>query len=187
MAGKFAIITGGNAGIGLASAVELAKRGAHVILACRNAKRGESAVAYIQQAMKRLGKKGTAQLMLLDTSNPSSVSNFATEFLGLGKPLDYLICNAGIAILPQNAIQPDKGCLMFQTNYLGHFQLINLLRPKLLATASTSGHDCRIVHVSSGAHFRASINFDDVSRPELIPGNSRYGQSKLAQAIPPSA
>ncbi len=184
LVGKVAIITGGNAGIGLASAIELAKRGAHVILACRNAARGADAVSYVQEKVRRLGKKGTAQFLQLDTTKPDSISAFAAAFLDLQKPLHFLVCNAGTAFLPKQT-EPSKICAIFQTNYLGHFQLVNLLLPKILDTAS-SGHDCRIIHVSSGAHFRASINFDDVSRPEQIPGNSRYGQSKLAQATLPS-
>jgi NAD(P)-dependent dehydrogenase (short-subunit alcohol dehydrogenase family) len=183
--GKVAIITGGNAGIGLVSATELAKRGAHVILACRNSERGADAVSHIQKMMKRLGRKGTAQFLQLDTSKSESISEFSTAFLALQKPLHYLVCNAGTAIPPKQS-EPTKTCIIFQTNYLGHFQLVNLLLPKIMDTAS-SGHDCRIVHVSSGAHFRASINFDDVARPDQIPGNSRYGQSKLAQVILPFA
>ena len=159
--------------------MELAKKGAYVILACRNVKKGESAALLIQKAINKVGSQGTVRVLELDTSKPESVSEFSKQFLALQKPLHFLVCNAGIAFAP-NDQTPAGTCILFQTNYVGHFQLVNLLLPKLRDTAS-SGSDCRVVHVSSGSHFRATINFDDVSRPEQIPGNSRYGQSKLAQ------
>ena len=174
LAGRVAIVTGANTGIGKETARALAQKGARVVLACRSAARGEDALRDLREAPLA----GTVELELLDLSSLASVRDFAGRFKGRTDRLDLLINNAGVMMPP--ASKTAEGFeLQFGTNHLGHFALTGLLADLLLGTEGS-----RVVTVSSEAHKWGEINFDDLqweARP--YKKMAAYGQSKLANLI----
>ena len=130
--GRTFIITGGNSGIGLAAAKVLAAKGARVVLAVRNTRKGDEAAAQI-------GNK--AEVAPLDLADLGSVRGFAA---GWSDPVDVLINNAGVMAVPFGRTK-DGFEMQFGTNHLGHFALTNLLLSKITE---------RVVSVSSGMHHR---------------------------------
>jgi len=172
--GRVAIVTGSNSGIGYETALELAQKGATVVLACRSLKKAESAAAGIRQS----NPPGEVVVMELDLSDLNSVRQFATNFLAQYNRLDLLINNAGIMMPPYG--QTTQG---FETqigvNHLGHFALTGLLLDTLLQTPQS-----RVVTVSSGAHRFGQIDFDDLHwENKSYNPNRAYGQSKLANLL----
>lgn len=141
-AGKTVIVTGANSGIGLETAKALARKGAHVVLACRDQGKGELACANIS----KLGPSGSVECLPLDLADLASVSDFAATFLARHPRLDTLINNAGIMV-PPKATTVDGFEVQMGTNHLGHFALTGLLLGRLLEAPSP-----RIVVVSSSAH-----------------------------------
>ena len=135
--GRRAVVTGANSGIGLIAARELARRGAHVVLACRDMRKGEAALATVRAA------GGDAELVPLDLGDLASVRRFAASREG---PLDLLLNNAGV-MAPPRAETADGFELQLGTNHLGHFALTGLLLGNLQA-----GRAPRVVTVSSAAH-----------------------------------
>uniref|UniRef100_A0A8C7WX91 Dehydrogenase/reductase (SDR family) member 13b.1 n=1 Tax=Oryzias sinensis TaxID=183150 RepID=A0A8C7WX91_9TELE len=146
--GKTAIVTGSNTGIGKATAIELAKRGARVILACRSKQRGEAAL----EDVRRVTGSTQVLFMQLDLGSLKSVRNFAETFLKTESRLDILINNAGLYM--QGRTEDGFG-MMFGVNHLGHFLLTNLLLDRLKECGPS-----RIVNVSSSAHNVGNVNFD---------------------------
>jgi NAD(P)-dependent dehydrogenase (short-subunit alcohol dehydrogenase family) len=167
-----ALITGGNAGIGRATAVELARRGYEVVITSRQAERGASAVARIQ---RESGRDGVACLSL-DLADFASVRACAAEVIEQGKPLAVLVNNAG-TIRSQRALSVDGNELTLQINHLGHFLLTTLLLEGL-GTARPS----RIINVSSEMHSRAKagLDFDDLQMERGYGAMRAYSHSKLA-------
>ena len=135
-------MTGANSGIGYQTARYLAQAGAAVILACRNAEKGEAARAKIASAYPA----ANLQVRLLDVADLNSVWRFAAEFLNEGEPLDLLINNAGVMALPERQTTPQGFEMQFGTNHLGHFALTGLLLPMLLRQrgqpSGDGGLDC---------------------------------------------
>lgn len=169
LAGKTIVVTGVNSGIGQESARVLALRGAYIIGLAR---RAESANA----ALAALGVAGAG--VACDLSEPASVRAAAAEVAALGRPLDVLLCNAGIMALPERAQQHGFE-LQFLTNHLGHY----LLTTRLLDALAPAG---RVVVVSSAAHGMApkeGILFDDLEAERSYDPWQRYGQSKLANIL----
>jgi retinol dehydrogenase 12 len=168
------LITGGNTGIGLATAIALAAAGGRVFIACRSAAAGDTAVARIK------ADSGSADvgLLPLDLASLSSVRACADAFLALDEPLHVLVNNAGVARPGRTA---DGFELHFGVNHLGHFALTQLLLPRLTA----SGPGARIVNVSSDAHYNApGIDFAAVRRPRAaIVGMREYAVSKLCNVL----
>uniref|UniRef100_H3CA82 Dehydrogenase/reductase (SDR family) member 13a, tandem duplicate 2 n=1 Tax=Tetraodon nigroviridis TaxID=99883 RepID=H3CA82_TETNG len=148
MAGKTAIITGGNTGIGKATALHLAKRGARVILACRNRSKAQAAVADIQQ---RTGSSEVS-FMPLDLANLESIHGFCQHFLRTGSRLDLLVNNAGLVA---DGRTDDGFGVQFGVNHLGHFLLTSLLLERLKEAGGG-----RVVTVSSLAHRWGHIDFE---------------------------
>ncbi|KAL4647196.1 dehydrogenase/reductase SDR family member 13-like [Arapaima gigas] len=146
--GKTVIVTGGNTGIGKTTAIDLARRGARVILACRSKERAEAAVREIIQ------ESGNNQVvyMQLDLASLKSVRSFAETFLKQEARLDLLINNAGVYL---DGRTEDGLQMMFAVNHLGHFLLTNLLLERLKACAPS-----RVVNLSSVAHNWGKIDFD---------------------------
>ena len=160
-AGRTAIVTGANSGLGLVTARELARVGARVILACRNVDKGNVAAA---------GMTGDVQVRRLDLSDLASVREFAETVAVVA----VLINNAGIMAVPY-AVTKDGFESQIGTNHLGHFALTNLLLPKI---------SDRVVTVSSTAHLAGRISLRDLNwkaRPYLA--WLAYGQSKLANLL----
>ena len=160
--GRAFVVTGANSGIGLIAARELARTGAHVVMAVRDLARGEQAAATIA---------GETEVRTLDLADLASVRAFADAWDG---PLDVLVNNAGVMAPPKSRTK-DGFELQIGTNHLGHFALTNLLLPHLTD---------RVVTVSSGAHRMGSIRFDDLNWERGRYDRWRaYGQSKLANLL----
>ncbi len=157
--GRTFVVTGGNSGIGLVAARELARAGGRVVLAVRDAARGEQAAETID---------GAVEVRSLDLADLASVRAFADEWDG---PVDVLVNNAGVMATPERRTK-DGFELQIGTNHLGPFALTNLLLPHVTD---------RVVTVASGAHRAGSIRLDDLNWER---GRYQrwlaYGQSKLA-------
>jgi NAD(P)-dependent dehydrogenase (short-subunit alcohol dehydrogenase family) len=161
-AGRTVVVTGGNSGLGLSTARELARAGARVVLAVRDVGRGEQAAA---------GLDGDVSVRRLDLADLGSVRAFATEWTG---DLDILVNNAGIMMVPAGRTT-DGFELQFGTNHLGHFALTTLLLPHLTD---------RVVTVSSTMHRAGSVDLDDLNwRTRPYSATGAYGQSKLANLL----
>ena len=166
--GRRAIVTGANSGLGLIAARELARKGASVVLACRNMQKGEIALAEVRAA------GGDAELASLDLGNLASVREFAAS---QERPLDLLVNNAGV-MAPPRSQTADGFELQLGTNHLGHFALTGLLLERLKAAAAP-----RVVSLPSNGHRIGKINFDDLQSERRYRRWSAYGQSKLANLL----
>ncbi len=179
--GRRFFITGANSGIGYAAAVELARKGACVVLACRDRTRGEAA---LQQLKQEVGSEAEADLVLLDLASQASIRQVAEAELASGRNLHGLINNAGVMRPPKRLETKDNFELQFGTNVLGHFALTCRLMPALERSRSAYLEDApRIVTVSSIAHRRAVLNFDDLQQNKGYNPMRAYGQSKLANLM----
>jgi NAD(P)-dependent dehydrogenase (short-subunit alcohol dehydrogenase family) len=167
LAGKRAIVTGANSGLGLRTSLELARHGATVVLACRSAERGEQAVAAIRRAVP------DADIVLgsLDLADLASVRAFAESH---PEPLDVLVNNAGVMALPRRTTA-DGFEMQFGTNHLGHFALTGLLLPALLDRPGA-----RVVTVTSVMHWLGRADFDD---DRAYHKWAAYCRSKLANLV----
>ncbi|MGI8314571.1 SDR family oxidoreductase [Halobacillus mangrovi] len=170
---KTALVTGANSGMGLASTVELMKKGYHVIMLCRNEPRGKEA---LRSAMQESGSD-KAELMIGDLASLQSIHRFNEEFNAHYSKLDVLINNAGVVSIKRTTTE-DGFESMMGINHLGHFLLTNLLLDKI--QCSKQG---RIVTVSSGAHKAGNIHFDDPHLKRKYSVIKGYSQSKLANIL----
>ncbi|MDQ0428675.1 NAD(P)-dependent dehydrogenase (short-subunit alcohol dehydrogenase family) [Planomicrobium stackebrandtii] len=173
LTGKTAIITGANSGIGLEAAKAFAERGAHVIMAVRNTRKGDAARDLIIDT----NKDALVTVMKLDLADLASVRVFAESFKSQHKSLDLLINNAGVMTPPYSKTK-DGFEMQFGSNHLGHFALTGLLLPLLKNTAES-----RVVSLSSLAHKGASIDFDNLDGAKGYKAMRFYGQSKLANLL----
>ena len=167
LSGRTAVVTGANSGLGLQTCRQLARHGAHVVLACRDAARGEAALATVQ-------REGEASLASLDLADLASVRAFAGAWQG---KLDILVCNAGVMAIPRRETA-DGFEMQFGTNHLGHFALTGLLMPAL-----QQAHAGRVVAVSSNGHKIGRISFDDLQGEKKYSRAGAYAQSKLANLL----
>ena len=171
--GRVAVVTGANSGLGLITARELARAGAHVVLACRNLDKGASALADVERAAA-----GPApELEELDLASLDSVRAFAERFRANHDGLDLLVNNAGVMAPPRRETA-DGFELQFGTNHLGHFALTELLLP-----AMEGREDARVVTLSSNAHKFGRIAFDNLDGRRRYFRWRAYGQSKLANLL----
>ena len=171
--GKTVIITGANTGIGLETAVDLAKRGARVVLACRSVEKGRAAV----EAVKSRSKNENVVFVKLDLASLKSVRDFSDRILQDEARIDILINNAGVMVPPYTKTE-DGFELQIGVNHLAHFLLTNLLLERIKEAPSP-----RIVNVSSEAHKYGKINFDDLQSEQSYTPMRAYAQSKLANII----
>jgi NAD(P)-dependent dehydrogenase (short-subunit alcohol dehydrogenase family) len=172
--GRLAIITGANSGIGYQAARYLARAGATVVLACRNA---EKAVAARTRIVSE-APYADVQVRILDVADLDSVRRFSTEFLNDNQPLDLLINNAGVMALPERRTTPQGFEMQFGTNHLGHFALTGLLLPALRRQPGS-----RVVTVASIAHKGGRLNFGDLNAEHSYDPRKAYQQSKLANLV----
>ncbi|MCG5445614.1 SDR family NAD(P)-dependent oxidoreductase [Micromonospora sp. NIE79] len=171
LVGRRAIVTGGSSGIGVETARALASAGAEVTLAVRNPDAGQQAANDIT------GTTGNDNVLVapLDLADQGSVADFVANWDG---PVHILVNNAGIMAAPLSRT-PQGWEMQFATNHLGHFALATGLRPALAA-----GDGARIVSVSSTAHLRSPVVFEDIQydNREYEPWQA-YGQSKTANVL----
>jgi NAD(P)-dependent dehydrogenase (short-subunit alcohol dehydrogenase family) len=171
--GRTAIVTGANSGLGLVSARELARRGASVVLACRNAEKGAAAL----EAISRVAPRARLELAALDLGSLTSVQAFAEQFRSTHDGLDLLLNNAGV-MAPPRQVTAEGFELQFGTNHLGHFALTGRL-----IGAMEGREDARVVTLSSNAHKMGRIDFDDLQSERRYNRWRAYGQSKLADLM----
>lgn len=170
------LITGGNTGIGKATAIGLAKKGHTIIIACRNETKAKQAVADI----KATSKNEAIHYLACDLASFESIKNCAAAYRQQFGQLDILINNAGL-VTDKLQFTKEGFELQMGVNHLGHFLLT-----KLLIDLIEKAAEPRIVNVSSTAHYRAKINFNTFKGElgaEKYNGMAAYGQSKLANIL----
>ena len=167
------VITGANSGLGYIMSLELARRGAHVIMTARNEARGRAAVARIQSAIP----DASLDLRLLDLADLDEVRVFAARLLAENTPIDVLVNNAGI-MMPPRSLTRQGFELQFGVNHLAHFALTGLLLDRL-----KQGRDPRVVTISSDLHKRGNIHFDDLDGSKNYARVAFYAQSKFANVL----
>jgi NAD(P)-dependent dehydrogenase (short-subunit alcohol dehydrogenase family) len=172
-AGRTAVVTGANSGIGFETARVLAGRGAHVVLGCRDSGKAKDAVARIGDAFPH----ADVRAVRLDLASLGSVREAARELRAAYDGIDLLINNGGV-MEPPHVKTRDGFELTIATNHLGHFALAGLLLDRLRATPGS-----RVVTVSSEGHARGVINFDDLHSEEGYKPDRAYYQSKLANLL----
>jgi NAD(P)-dependent dehydrogenase (short-subunit alcohol dehydrogenase family) len=171
--GRVAIVTGANSGLGQATASELARAGALVVLTSRDMGKGERAVEEIRANVPA----ASLELEQLDLADLASVRAFAERAGASHERLDLLINNAGV-MAPPRRLTADGFESQFGTNHLGHYALTGLLLGGLLAAPQP-----RVVTVSSGGHRIGRINFGDLQGEQRYNNWLAYGQSKLANLM----
>ncbi|KAK3599446.1 hypothetical protein CHS0354_036462 [Potamilus streckersoni] len=173
LTGKTVLITGANTGIGFYTALDLARRNARVILACRSQEKGLAAMKKIQESTGNYN----IVVKVVDLSLMASVKKFAEKILWEEARLDILINNAGVAGIPK--IMTAEGFeMVYATNHFGPFFLTNLLLDLLKKSAPS-----RIVTVSSIAHKFGSIELDNLKAEKSYSQLRFYGNTKLANIL----
>lgn len=174
--GKTTIITGGNTGLGYEIALQLAKKGATIIIACRSVAKGEEALVKIE---KEVFGAFSGQVIPLDLTEVDSIRKFVCEFKRSYNTLDLLINNAGVVNLKERSVTSSGIEMHMATNHLGHFALTGLLYSIIKKTPNA-----RVLTMSSGGHKYGDIDFEDLNW-EKRPYNrvKSYGDSKLANLL----
>ncbi|MEV4805776.1 oxidoreductase [Nonomuraea sp. NPDC049421] len=165
LSGRYVLITGGYSGLGLAATSALIRAGAHVIVPARRPAAATEALRGIPRT----------EVWELDLADLGSIRTFSDKFLETGTSLDIVLANAGVMAHPYELIGPGWEAHL-AINHLGHYALINCLRPALSQGA-------RVVSVASSGHFLSDIRWDD---PHFRRGYDHwvaYGQSKTANAL----
>jgi NAD(P)-dependent dehydrogenase (short-subunit alcohol dehydrogenase family) len=171
--GKVALVTGATGGLGFETALELAGAGAEVVLSGRNAQKGADALA----AIRRRYPGVRISFEQADLSDLRSVAAMAARVAAAHPALDILVNNAGVMALPARQITADGFEMQFGTNYLSHFALTGHLLGNLRRAPSP-----RVVQLSSLAHRRGRIAFDDLQARNYSAWPV-YSQSKLAMLM----
>jgi NAD(P)-dependent dehydrogenase (short-subunit alcohol dehydrogenase family) len=174
MQGKTCVVTGASNGIGKETARELARRGAHVVMLCRNRAKGEAALDDIRASVP----DAKLELVIGDLSSQASVKQAAAEILARRPKIDVLVNNAGISI-DYNEKSADGVEMVLATNHLGPFLLTHLLGDALAAAAPA-----RVVTVASALEKGARLSWDDLEY-ERTPYSMMkvYSQSKLLNVM----
>lgn len=173
MDGKTCVVTGASSGIGRAAAVTLARLGAAVVLVCRDRERGQAALSQVRSA-----SPGTPapELELADLSSQQQVRDVAERLSARGR-IDVLINNAGL-ILGERRVTADGLEYTFAVNHLAPFLLTTMLLGTLQASAPA-----RVITVSSAAHTRARLDFDDLQLEHGYNAWRAYSNGKLANIL----
>lgn len=173
MQNKTIIVTGATSGIGRITALELAKKGATIVLAVRNESKAKKAVANI----RREAGHDRVDYLTVDFASQASIRQMASQFLAQYDRLDILINNHGkVNILRQET--KDGIEETFAVNHLGYFLLTNLLLERIIASAPA-----RIINVSSGSHHDGRIDFNNLQLQKGYSWSRAYGNSKLANIL----
>ncbi|XP_022595967.1 dehydrogenase/reductase SDR family member on chromosome X-like isoform X2 [Seriola dumerili] len=175
--GKVAIVTGGGRGIGYEVVRHMARLGAHVIIAGRDEQEGLAAVRRICEEYK----EAKVEFNTLDLASLQSVRQFVQSFKKRDLPLNILVNNAGVMLVPEGRTE-DGFEQHFGVNYLGHFLLTWLLLDAL-KDSGKCGHFSRVVNVSSSAHCIGKIRLNDLNSCQCYSAHAAYCHSKLAQLL----
>jgi len=175
LVGKNALVTGASSGIGVETARCLALAGANVWLTGRDIPKTQSVADGIE---KEIGNAGRTHVVHLDLSSLTSVKVLVEDFLKLNIPLHILINNAGVMAIQERSETTDGLEMQIGTNHFGHFALTQGLLPALKAGAPS-----RVIIVSSGAHRRAGMKWDDIMAKKSYEPWEAYGQSKTANIL----
>jgi NAD(P)-dependent dehydrogenase (short-subunit alcohol dehydrogenase family) len=173
MRGKTVVITGATSGIGLEAAVGLARDGARVVLVGRNP--GKTA-AVIAEVRKRSGSAAVESL-LCDFSSQESIRKLAGDLRARCEKIDVLVNNAG-GVYSRRTLTGDRIESTFAVNHLGYFLLTNLMTDLLVKSAPA-----RVVNVASVAHYRGTLDFDDLGFERGYQLMKAYSRSKLANVL----
>lgn len=183
MSDTVCVVTGANSGIGKATATELARLGARVVMVCRDERRGRDAQAEIQAAaeLAHPSRADTVDLRIADLAVQEEVYHLGETIRADYDRLDVLVNNAGV-FLDARQETVDGIEATFAINHLAPFLLTHLVLPRLRDTAGRVG-ESRIINVSSEAHRGASIHFDDLNAEAGYNPLQAYAQSKLANIL----
>ncbi|MDA4121842.1 MAG: SDR family oxidoreductase [Thaumarchaeota archaeon] len=173
--GKVCLITGGNSGIGKFTAIGLARMGAIAVMVSRDRAKGEAARDEIIRSSG--AKSESVELMIADLTSLDSVRRLASDFLQTHSSLHVLVNNAGL-ILAKRTVTKDGLETTFETNYLSHFLLTNLLLETLKSSAPS-----RIINVTSDAHLSGHLDFEDLQLSSGYGAMKAYSRSKLSQIL----
>ncbi len=173
IAGRVCLVTGATSGVGKATALALAQKGATLVLVGRDPVKGEATVAEIRAAT---GNKDI-ELLLADLSSQASIRQLAEAFQSERARLDVLVNCAG-AFFRDRAVTIDGLEMTFALNHLAYFLLTTLLLDVLVASAPA-----RVVNVTSGAQSMGRIEFEDLQGERRYRGQAAYNQSKLANVL----
>jgi NAD(P)-dependent dehydrogenase (short-subunit alcohol dehydrogenase family) len=168
---KVCLVTGANSGLGKATALELARQRADVILVCRDSAKGEAALAEIRTR----SQTGTAELLIVDLGSQRSVREAVDRFHEKHSRLDVLVNNAAV-YKSSRTVTPDGLEAMFATNYLGHFLLTNLLLDALKTSSAA-----RVINITAPVTTR--LNFDDLQSEKHFSTNEAFGASKMSNLL----
>lgn len=171
---KVVIITGANSGIGQATAMELAKRGGKIYMACRDMTKCEET----RKEIVMESKNKYVYCRPCDLASLESVHTFVKQFKSEQNRLDILINNAGVMKIPKKLMTKDGFEMQLGVNHLGHFLLTNLLLDYLKTSLPS-----RIINISSVAHKRGKINKEDFNSDKNYDPSEAYAQSKLANVL----
>ena len=169
--GKVCAVTGATGGLGKALSLEFARRGARVVMICRDHDKGSTAAAEVRSQTGN----NAVELRLCDLSSLESVRTCAEEFHSLHSTLDVLAHTAAV-YTKDRRVSPDGFELMFATNHLGPFLLTNLLMSSLKAAASA-----RVITVSAPSS--TELNFDDLQGVREFGSYHAFGASKSANLL----
>ncbi|PSL52653.1 NAD(P)-dependent dehydrogenase (short-subunit alcohol dehydrogenase family) [Saccharothrix carnea] len=172
--GRVAVVTGANSGLGLATATELARHGARVVLAVRDPDAGARAAAAIRTSVAGAG----LDVRRLDLASLASVRAFADALLADVPSIDLLVNNAGAVLLGPPRTTADGFELHLGTNALGHFALTGLLLDALGRAEAA-----RVISLSSITHKNAHLDFDDLMSERDFDAARAYGRAKLATTV----
>ncbi|MDB4656055.1 SDR family oxidoreductase [Flavobacteriales bacterium] len=175
MKGKTVVITGGNAGIGKATAINLAKQGAEILITSRSEGKAKAAVGEIKSA----SKNDNVDFVLINLIDQESVKKAAVEIKAKCPKIDVLINNAG-CYLSELELSPQGIEGQFATNHIGHFLLTNLILDNIKAAGNA-----RIINLASIAHSSTrELNFDDLNyEKEQYGGWKSYSRSKFCNIV----
>ncbi|MFC4448715.1 oxidoreductase [Halorussus aquaticus] len=172
------VVTGANSGLGYEATRAFARKGAHVVMACRSEDRGEDAKRRLRSEDTEGGHRGSLEVAELDLADLSSVESFAESFGDTHDELHVLCNNAGVMAIPRRETE-DGFEMQFGVNHLGHFALTGLLLDRLRETPG----ETRVVTQSSGVHESGDIDFADLQHEDSYDEWDAYAQSKLANVL----
>ncbi|PSH65169.1 oxidoreductase [Phyllobacterium sophorae] len=171
--GRTFLVTGANSGLGYLTSLEVARRGAHVLMTARNQTKGIQAI----QRIRSLVPDAKVELRLLDLADLAAVKSFAQQIIDDGTPVDVLVNNAGV-MMPPRSLTRQGFEMQFGVNHLAHFALTALLIERL-----QKGNDPRVVTLSSDLHKRGRIHYEDLDGAKKYGRISFYAQSKFANTL----